>query len=34
MVPTNRPCGKCGAPGLVFIPAYQRHYCRVCSQYE
>ena len=34
MVPTDRPCGKCGAPGLVFIPAYQRHYCRVCSQYE
>ena len=34
MIPTNRPCGKCGAPGIVFIPAYQRHYCRVCSQYE
>ena len=34
MIPTNRPCGKCGAPGLVFIPAYQRHFCRTCSQYE
>ena len=34
MIPTDRVCGKCGAPGLVFIPAYQRHYCRVCSQYE
>ena len=34
MIPTDRNCVKCGAPGLVFIPAYQRHFCRTCSQYE
>ena len=34
MITTDRACGKCGAPGIVFIPAYQRHFCRVCSQYE
>ena len=34
MIPTDRICTKCGSPGIVFIPAYQRHFCRACSQYE